>query len=149
MPLSVLAACLGMTAVAGAAPIQWTEAAGGNGNYYEVFSTRASVSWTDAKTSAEAQSFLGMTGYLATITSAEENSFITANFNDGSFGLWIGASDADSEGVWRWVTGPEAGAQFWAGGPDGTTTGPFNFANWANAPSAGFVEPSNSCSRQA
>ena len=46
----------------------------------------------------------GLQGYLATITSAEENAFIQSKTNGVG---WIGASDHAVEGEWRWVTGPE------------------------------------------
>ena len=31
----------------------------------------------------------------------------------GSGARWAGGQDIAAEGVWRWVTGPEAGIQFW------------------------------------
>jgi hypothetical protein len=69
-----------------------------------------------------------------TITAAAENNFPVANFGTAAAGFaWIGASDAAVEGEWRWVTGPEAGSQFWQGGSAGSTTAPFNFARWASA----------------
>jgi hypothetical protein len=42
--------------------------------------------------------------------------------------VWIGASDATAEGVWRWVTGE----QFWQGGSGGTVGPDVLYANWAN-----------------
>jgi hypothetical protein len=48
----------------------------------------------------------GMSGHLVTITSEEEFNFlISINFTSG----YVGASDQDTEGVFRWVTGPDAG----------------------------------------
>ena len=50
---------------------------------------------------------------------------------------FIGASDAAQEGVWRWVTGPETGTNFWNGAANGSAvTG--QYANWATG------EPNNS-----
>ena len=97
--------------------------------YYEYVA--GAISWTGAETAAQARTVNGANGYLVTITSAAENTFLTTYVLAPN--AWIGASDAAVEGEWRWVTGPEAGTQFWQGGPagaGGTTTPPFNYASW-------------------
>ena len=113
-------------------PIQWNTGTGANYHYYELIDA-TNVTWTAAKSASEAKTYNGMQGYLVTITSAEENAFITANFNTGDAGSWIGATDAAVEGEWRWVTGPEAGTQFWQGKYPSAGGGPVggNYANWA------------------
>jgi hypothetical protein len=98
------------------------------GHYYE-FVNAPGISWTDARAAALASNLFGIGGYLVTITSAEENAFVTAKAQ----GLgWMGASDAASEGEWRWTEGPEAGTQFWQG--MGTWWGgqpmPGQYTNW-------------------
>ena len=37
--------------------------------------------------------------------------------------VWIGGNDTAEEGKWEWVTGPEAGTQFWQGGVAGFPVG--------------------------
>lgn len=114
-----------------------------NGHYYE-YVEAASSTWTNARTAAASRTNLGLQGYLATITSAEENQFV-ANKLQGQG--WIGASDdpsqGASEGQWRWVTGPEAGTLFWQGDQTGSAV-PGQYTNWSptfqNQPSP---EPNN------
>ncbi len=66
----VLAAGLGLSAQAQSAAIEWTAGSGGNGHFYEVLS--GLENWDSARADA-----LSRGGYLATITSAAENTFVT------------------------------------------------------------------------
>ena len=103
-----------------------------NGHFYYPYMTN--TSWTTAKANAEASSLFGLQGYLATVTSQAENSFISVLLGQDS---WIGCSDrfseintalgytlyasstnsggtnnnANAEGYWYWVTGPERGTK--------------------------------------
>ncbi len=93
------------------------------GHYYEYVDSLG-ITWTSANTAANARTYYGLQGYLATLTSQVEADF------SGSQALgvgWIGASDAATEGVWLWVTGPEAGLNFWNGTAGGSSP---NFAFW-------------------
>lgn len=80
-------------------------------HFYQYISSRG-IKWTDARSQAETMIYYGLKGYLATITSSVENDFIYSKINGVG---WIGANDADQEGQWYWVTGPEAGTQFLEG----------------------------------
>ncbi len=93
------------------------------GHFYQ-FIPDVGISWTAAEQAASNLTFFGLQGYLATLTSEEEAQFAGNQITGNG---WIGGSDAQKEGVWRWVTGPENGLIFWNGGPNGSTP---NFANW-------------------
>ncbi len=68
-----------------------------DGHYYKIYTD--SVTWTEAEAQCEA---LG--GYLATITSADEQAFID-EYNSSSKHLWVGGYREDDNTVWMWVTG--------------------------------------------
>ena len=71
-----------------------------NGKAYKVVSERDIISWHDAKNKANRyNSELGMNGYLAEITSAEENEKIKSMLNGRP--AWIGAYK-DGNGEWTW-----------------------------------------------
>jgi hypothetical protein len=95
-------------------------------HYYE-FVSDVGITWTDAQVAASNRTYFGLQGYLATLTTLEEAQF-SGSQSQGTG--WIGASDAATEGDWRWVTGPEAGTPFWSGRADGNTVAPTNFAFW-------------------
>jgi hypothetical protein len=80
----------------------------GTGHYYEYVAAK-NIRWTEAKDAAEARSYRGLTGYLATITSAGENDFVAGKCEGNG---WLGGSDAGHDKQWYWVTGPEAGSKF-------------------------------------
>ena len=103
----------------------------GNGHYYKLVT--GNINWTDAKTAAEASTYEGLTGYLVTITSEDENNFIK---NKVATNTWIGGSEDATHtsntlpaitsggagnstphglagaGTWEWVSGPDNGKTF-------------------------------------
>jgi hypothetical protein len=121
--LAILSMSVGSHA-ANAAPVRWS----GNGHFYDVITVE--IDWSAAKLAAEASSFRGVPGYLATITSADENLFLTNTFGAPALdGHWIGGFQAlgspEPAGGWAWETGE-----------------PFVFSNWCRAPLA-CLEPNN------
>jgi len=99
-----------------AAPVQWS----GNGHWYDAISFGSNwrtqhPNWIQSKSMAESSYYQGIQGHLATITSQEENDFITSAFPEswqGEYGYFLGGyqdmADAyysENAGGWKWVTG--------------------------------------------
>lgn len=103
-----------------------------NKHVYKVVAD-SGITWDDARQAAEEMEYGGVNGYLATITSPEEDAFISERIDNSG---WIGASDDEVEDEWRWVTGPEGamdggdGLLFWEGTENGTLV-PEQHANWS------------------
>jgi uncharacterized repeat protein (TIGR02543 family) len=127
---------------------------GSTGHFYEYVS--GSYNWTDAKSEAGKKTYLGLEGYLATITTAVENELIRKKLVADA---WIGASDdyseinsalgstkytnqTVSEGNWYWVTGPESERKLISTGNNPPTLASGSYMNWAFF--SGGREPNNS-----
>ncbi len=105
---SSFALLVGSAASTWAAPVIWTVASGGNGHAYEYFSG-FDIPWEDARTAAEGMVFMGQTGHLATITSADENTFVQGLIPANVRHFWLGGlqppgSTEPGDG-WQWVNG--------------------------------------------
>ena len=100
---------------------------GVNGHFYRPISTGAF--YTVARAAALATTFKGQTGYLVTITSADEDAFIYNNVPQSN--IWFALSDAASEARWTIDAGPENGTliKINNGQLNGNIPGQYN--NWA------------------
>ena len=95
-----------------ATPVQWPIADGGNNHYYDLVMDVAGVTWSEAKAAAEHpdHAYQGVLGHLATLTSPEENAFVTTNFlvDASSYRVWLGGHQPEgtepADG-WEWITG--------------------------------------------
>lgn len=101
-------------------------------DHYYQFVSNIGITWSDAKIAAENSTYYGLQGYLATIRTLDE-ALLVGEQSSGTG--WIGGSDEQEEGVWKWVTGPENGIIFWNGAANGYTP---NFAYWNDG-----LEPNN------
>lgn len=96
---------------------------GESGHFYE-FVSSVGIRWDDARDAAALRTYYGLQGYLATLTSQEESDLAGSQITGAG---WLGGSDVGTEGVWKWMTGPEAGTIFWNGLAGGSSP---NFAFW-------------------
>mgnify|MGYP003342308399 FL=1 len=113
-----------------AAQVQWS----GNGHYYEY--VQRAATWADAFSDANSRTYLGLQGYLATVTSNDENEFVSGTVA-GNQQAWLGGSDAGNPvNNWTWRNGPEAGQAFsftaWSGGEPNNCCGGEDYVvtNW-------------------
>ncbi len=80
----------------------------GDGHYYQVVSDPV-VDWTTANNLANASTFAGMNGHLATITSDGENAFVAGLLPQG-IEYWLGGYQVPPDqpiptAGWTWVNG--------------------------------------------
>ena len=88
-----------------------------NGHLYYVYNLDTVSTWNEAKQYCENQG-----GYLATITSPEENEFVYSYLknNFGYESAYFGFTDQDEEGIWVWDNGEVSSYTNWhSGEPNG------------------------------
>jgi hypothetical protein len=99
-----------------AQPVQWAEADGGNGHWYEVVDC-PECTWIVANELAQDMVYLERRGHLVTLTSAEENDWVWLQFSEPC-SYWIGGyqleGSAEPGGGWVWVTGEDWVFENWS-----------------------------------
>jgi hypothetical protein len=81
-----------------------------NGHYYDIIRAPG-ITWPDARVSALSSFYLGLRGHLATITSADEHSYVNAAIAlSGGGEMWAGGfqspvTETDPKAGWTWVNG--------------------------------------------
>ncbi len=96
----------------------------GNGHFYQVVLTAKGFNTSSSE--ASAKTYYGLQGYLTAITSAEENTFIKNKIPSNIGAVWLGGSDATTEGSWLWTGGTESGTKFYDKGTNVST----GYTNW-------------------
>ena len=103
---------------------------GTNGHFYKpITATADRTTYTNARARSLLTTFKGQTGYLVTITSADEDAFIFANVP--ATNVWFAATDEVVDGRWVIDAGPEKGTVMKTqnGQLNGNIAGVYN--NWA------------------
>ncbi len=121
-----------------------------DGHLYEAVGVAGGIGWTDARIAAEGMSSGACQGYLASITSAEENAFILGEFGggvplNGGTGYWIGGFQDEGESLategWMWVSGETFAFDDWANDLPVGTGGLFQSAIRFASPIILFGDP--------
>ncbi|NBO66103.1 MAG: hypothetical protein EBU88_14900, partial [Acidobacteria bacterium] len=82
--------------------------------------------WEEAEANA-----VKLGGHLVTINDAAENEWLQSNFSSyisatsGGADLWIGFTDRDDEGVWKWIDGTSPNFVNWGGTAPNNRIGPY------------------------
>jgi hypothetical protein len=144
--LPLLTTLLAAAATASAALVEQFEY---GGHTYQIYTD--ALTFQSATTAAANLTLNGVHGYLWNVNSAAENSAVftrlqawnssftsVAGDGGGARYIWLGASDAVTEGDWRWSDG---NVQFWQGnGQTGGSVGGL-YNNWGVGPAT--QEPDN------
>ena len=135
----------GEACVVGNYPVQWQSSDGGNGHWYSLVIAEGDIQWSVCQDLAQQSG-----GYLASLSSAEENQWLhtLAVSHPAAFtphGPWLGGYVVD--GQWRWVSGEPW--QFTAWTPtnpngDGVNMGYWEITNpasesWNDAPESNIM----------
>lgn len=101
-----------------------------NGHYYQYIDCSAdSVTWLSANAAAQGMTCHGFHGYLATITSERENTFLVDNLPDTPevTSYWVGGfqitASSDAKAGWFWVTGEPWKYTNWSEGEPNDSAG--------------------------
>lgn len=100
---------------------------GVNGHFYRPISTTAT--YTNARAASLLTTFKGQTGYLVTITSADEDAFIFNNVPQSN--IWFALTDEASEARWTIDAGPEKGTLIKINNGQLNGNWPGRYNNWA------------------
>jgi Ca2+-binding RTX toxin-like protein len=96
-----------------------------NGHWYQMIEP---MTVDEALAFAASRRLANRQGYLVTITHPWELGFLSSQFNlsFSNSRILLGASDAEEEGTWRWLGGPEVGEVFYVHGQIAQP----GYANW-------------------
>jgi len=98
------------------------------GHIYEYYQT--SALWKDVESFVSSHTNGSQKGYLLTLTSPEEESYVTSLIPTPHLetGVWLGAQD-NTEAMWNWIGGPERDVTFWKGRSSGKVV-ESRYQNW-------------------
>jgi len=117
----------------------------GTYHFYDYVAKVPNVTWSAANADVSNYKWYGKTGYLTTVTSSDENTFVLGQVAVGLTG-WLGGSDNGVTGnnTWSWNTGPETGIQY----SNGNASVNGSYVNWQTgepnhdtaAPNANYMQ---------